>query len=529
MAKIAYFKKASGGAGSSTFIGLTDVPASFTGSALKVARVNAGETALEFATVTGTGDVVGPASAVNNNVVLFDGVTGKLIKDSGLTLSGTNTGDQTNISGNAATVTTNANLTGPVTSVGNATTITDKAVTLAKMDDVATASVFYRKTAGTGVPEVNTLATLKTDLGLTGINSGDQTSVSGNAGTVTVADAAGDTTTWVLLGTSQTGSLSPATDAGLTYNATTDALTATTFVGALSGNATTATTVATNANLTGPITSVGNATSIASQTGTGTKFVMDTSPTLVTPALGAASATSVNKVAITAPATSSTLTLVDGGTFITAGAFSQTHTVTGATNVTYPTSGTLATLAGTEALTNKTIGTTNTIAVKDGNFTITDDGDVTKVVAFQASGITTGTMRTLTVPNASGTIAYEEVAYPVSIDYTIDGGGSAIATGLKYGIQIQTACTINSVTLGADQSGSVVVDIWKDTYANFPPTVADTITASAKPTVTTAPQSTDATLTGWTTSVAAGDWLYFNVDSASTITFLSISIKATKV
>lgn len=38
-------------------------------------------------------------------------------------LSGTNTGDQTNISGNAATVTTNANLTGNVTSVGNATTL----------------------------------------------------------------------------------------------------------------------------------------------------------------------------------------------------------------------------------------------------------------------------------------------------------------------------------------------------------------------------------------------------------------------
>jgi hypothetical protein len=49
-----------------------------------------------------------------------------------------------------------------------------------------------------------------------------------------------------------------------------------------------------NANLTGPITSSGNATSIASQTGTGTKFVVDTSPTLVTPTIGAATATSVN-------------------------------------------------------------------------------------------------------------------------------------------------------------------------------------------------------------------------------------------
>jgi len=47
-----------------------------------------------------------------------------------------------------------------------------------------------------------------------------------------------------------------------------------------------AVTATTNANLTGPITSVGNATSIAAQTGTGTTFVMSTSPTLVTPALG---------------------------------------------------------------------------------------------------------------------------------------------------------------------------------------------------------------------------------------------------
>jgi hypothetical protein len=47
---------------------------------------------------------------------------------------------------------------------------------------------------------------------------------------------------------------------------------------------------ATNANLTGVITSSGNATSIASQTGTGTKFVVDTSPVLVTPNLGTPSA-----------------------------------------------------------------------------------------------------------------------------------------------------------------------------------------------------------------------------------------------
>jgi uncharacterized protein (TIGR02145 family) len=51
----------------------------------------------------------------------------------------------------------------------------------------------------------------------------------------------------------------------------------------ITGNAA---TVTTNANLTGPITSVGNVTAIASQTGTGSTFVMNTSPTLISPALG---------------------------------------------------------------------------------------------------------------------------------------------------------------------------------------------------------------------------------------------------
>jgi len=55
----------------------------------------------------------------------------------------------------------------------------------------------------------------------------------------------------------------------------------------------TAGTVTTNANLTGPITSAGNATAIAAQTGTGTTFVMNTSPTLVTPVLGVAAGTSL--------------------------------------------------------------------------------------------------------------------------------------------------------------------------------------------------------------------------------------------
>jgi hypothetical protein len=41
------------------------------------------------------GDVVGPASATDSQLAAFDGTTGKLLKDSGVVVSGTNTGDQT--------------------------------------------------------------------------------------------------------------------------------------------------------------------------------------------------------------------------------------------------------------------------------------------------------------------------------------------------------------------------------------------------------------------------------------------------
>lgn len=110
------------------------------------------------------------------------------------------------------------------------------------------------------------------------------------------------------------------------------------------------------------------------------------------------------------------------------------------------------------------------------------------------------------------------------IGITIDGGGSAITTGVKGYRSFPVAGTITGVRLLADQSGSAVVDIWKDTFANYPPTVADTITASAKPTLSSQDHSEDTTLTGWTTSVSAGDVFGFKVDSASTITRLTLEL-----
>lgn len=76
-----------GGSGASAFIALTDAPSSYVGQAGKVVRVNVAENAVEFATVAGTGDVVGPASATTNAITLFDGASGKLIKNSVVTVN----------------------------------------------------------------------------------------------------------------------------------------------------------------------------------------------------------------------------------------------------------------------------------------------------------------------------------------------------------------------------------------------------------------------------------------------------------
>ena len=231
-------------------------------------RVSAGAGVIEEISTTGSGDVVRATSPTL--------VTPNLGTPS--VLVGTNiTGTAAGLT--AGNVTTNANLTGMVTSVGNATTV----VTNANL-------------------------------------TGEVTSV-GNTTTVTNASVIGKVLTGYTSG------------AG-TVAATDNILQA---IQKLDGNN------ATNANLTGPITSVGNATSVASQTGTGSTFVMDSSPTLVTPILGVATATSINKLTLTAPASGATLTLADNSTLVTSGAFSTTLTTTGATNVTLPTSGTLAT------------------------------------------------------------------------------------------------------------------------------------------------------------------------------------------
>lgn len=141
------------------------------------------------------------------------------------------------------------------------------------------------------------------------------------------------------------------------------------------------------------------------------------------------------------------------------------------------------------------------------------------VAVFRNGAVLDTGSKGTTVGNAGATSTVGNVR---AIEFVIDGGGSTITTGVKGDVRSQITGTIERASLLADQSGSIVVDIWKDTYANYPPTDADSITASAPPTISSATKSEDTTLTGWTTAVTAGDTLRFNVDSATTITRVTV-------
>jgi len=119
-------------------------------------------------------------------------------------------------------------------------------------------------------------------------------------------------------------------------------------------------------------------------------------------------------------------------------------------------------------------------------------------------------------------------AAKAALAFIIDGGGEAITTGVKGYLRVPFPCIIDRVTLTADQNGSIQVDIWKSSYAAFPPTDANSITGGHEPKIIASNKSEDATLTGWTTALNEGDILAFNVDSVATVTRLTVNLHVRK-
>jgi hypothetical protein len=99
---------------------------------------------------------------------------------------------------------------------------------------------------------------------------------------------------------------------------------------------------------------------------------------------------------------------------------------------------------------------------------------------------------------------------------------TVITTGAKGRKTTSFVGTIVGWRLVADQSTTTTVDIWKTNLAI--PTVANSITAAAKPALTAAQLSGATTLTGWTTSVADGDVFILNVDSNNNANYISLEL-----
>ena len=174
-----------------------------------------------------------------------------------------------------------------------------------------------------------------------------------------------------------------------------------------------------------PVASGG--TGVTSSTGS-TAVVLSTSPTLVTPVLGVASATSINKVALTAPATGSTLTIADGKT-LTA---SNTLTLAGTDGKTLTASNSL-TLAGTDSTTMTFPASSATVAglgiAQSFTATQTFTGSTTAIGAvFQDAAEVT----TIAATAATGTIDYDVTTQSVlyyttsaSANWTVNIRGNA--------------------------------------------------------------------------------------------------------
>lgn len=160
---------------------------------------------------------------------------------------------------------------------------------------------------------------------------------------------------------------------------------------------------------------------ISDETGSGA-LVFANSPSFVTPALGAATATSINRVSFTQPATGSTLTIADGKTLTASNTL--TFTGTDASSVAFGAGGTVAFVGSANAFTgaNTFVNATGQTFRQAAN----NDGIVIRGRAGGTSGfnatLDTATLtvsRTYSLPDHGASITACTI---LSDESTVDGG-----------------------------------------------------------------------------------------------------------
>lgn len=116
-----------------------------------------------------------------------------------------------------------------------------------------------------------------------------------------------------------------------------------------------------------------------------------------------------------------------------------------------------------------------------------------------------------------------EFLFGTEIEFPVDGGGVAIATGTHGYFRAPFSGTITGWEAVASPSGSIGFDIKTAAYADFPTTTS--ICGTAKPAITTAQKATSTTLTDWTTSIVKGQWYEVVVDSCTSITLATLTLR----
>jgi hypothetical protein len=112
------------------------------------------------------------------------------------------------------------------------------------------------------------------------------------------------------------------------------------------------------------------------------------------------------------------------------------------------------------------------------------------------------------------TIAHtDDIVHTPTASWGDNASATSVQAGAKCYVRVPYAGTITSWSIVASTSCTCVIDVWKANASL--PTVSNTITASAKPALSSQSTASSSTLTGWTTNVAVGDVFGFNLDSVS--------------
>ncbi len=110
-----------------------------------------------------------------------------------------------------------------------------------------------------------------------------------------------------------------------------------------------------------------------------------------------------------------------------------------------------------------------------------------------------------------------------TVNYVIDSGSLPMQIGDKGKLSLDVTGVIESITVLCDQTGDIVFDISKCTFADYP--AFNSITAAQRVQLTNSNKYFDDVLNNWTTTIVAGEILNFSVISVTDIRRLLISLK----